>query len=71
VGHDGRDAIVIWDMNSHEKVTTLEGKGSIFQNSAFSPDGNMIGSVNLYGVLHLWCAPSWTEIAATEKAGKW
>ena len=57
VGGGGKNAIEIWDMNSREKVVVLEGNGSIFSKSAFSPDGSMIGSVNLYGVLYLWLAP--------------
>ena len=34
---------------------------------AFSPDGNVLGSVNGNGILHLWRAPSWAEIEAAER----
>ncbi len=68
-GNDGKRAITIWDVNSQQEVTTLEGKGLNFSNAAFSPDGNTIGARNRNGVLHLWRAPSWAEIEATERVG--
>ena len=46
----------------------LEGQESVFNRTAFSPDGNVIGSMNNKGVLHLWRAPSWPDIEAAEKA---
>jgi len=49
-------------------VLTLEGQGFIFEHTAFSSDGRMIGSANVQGILHLWRAPTWTEIEAAEKA---
>ena len=51
-------------MSSHQEVLTLEGQGSSFESTAFSPDGSILGSKNAHGVLHLWRAPSWTEIEA-------
>jgi eukaryotic-like serine/threonine-protein kinase len=70
VSGGGNNAIGIWDIDSGEKVGALEGKGSLFQFSACSPDGSMMGSLSLYGVLHLWRAPSWAEIAAAEAKEK-
>ena len=69
-GNDGKRAITIWDVNSQQEVATLDGKGLIFSNAAFSPDGNTIGARNLNGVLHLWRAPTWAEIEAAERAGQ-
>ena len=51
-------------MESREELLTLEGEGSRFYRTAFSPDGNDLGSMNQAGVLHLWRAPSWAEIEA-------
>jgi len=67
-GGDGEEAMKLWDVNSRQVVTTLRGQGSLFYNAAWSPDGNTIGARNLKGVLHLWRAPSWEEIAAKEAA---
>jgi WD40 repeat protein len=65
-GSNGQEAVKIWDVDSHETVATLEGRGSLFVFAAFSPDGNTIGARNLKGVLYLWRAPSWEEIEARE-----
>jgi hypothetical protein len=40
----------------------------MFAMTAFSPDGNALGSKNANGILHLWRAPSWEEIERQEKA---
>jgi WD40 repeat protein len=67
VGSNGNEAIKLWDLDSLQEVLTLEGQGSVFSSTAFSPDGNSIASVNLHGSLQLWRAPSWPEIAASDK----
>jgi WD40 repeat protein len=66
-GGDGREAIKIWDMDSHEDLATLEGPGSLYSNTRFSPDGNMIAARNWNGMLIVWRAPSWGEIEADEQ----
>ncbi len=33
----------------------------------FPRDGNVLGSINRSGLLHLWRAPSWEEIEEAEK----
>jgi WD40 repeat protein len=66
-GGDGREAIKIWDPESHEDLATLQGKGSLMSNVRFSPDGNSIAARNWNGMLEVWRAPSWAEIEATEK----
>ena len=38
--------------------------------SQFSPDGHALMAINEFGVLHLWRAPSWAEIAAAEAKEK-
>ena len=67
-GSNGKEAIKIWDLNSHEEVATLEGKGSYFASTSFSPDGNALGARNWNGILHLWRAPTWGEIEAADQA---
>jgi len=48
----------------------LEGTGSIFNPTAFSPDGNALGTLSTEGILHVWQAPSWAEINAAEAREK-
>jgi len=71
-GSAGKEAIKLWDVESHEELLTLEGQGSMFGPSAFSPDGSVLGSMSGNGVLHLWRAPSWSRIEGAEnEAGEW
>jgi serine/threonine protein kinase/WD40 repeat protein len=67
-GSTGKDAIKVWDVESHEALLSLEGQGSVFDSVAFSPDGNVLGAANRQGLLHLWRAPSWAEIETPEQA---
>jgi serine/threonine protein kinase/WD40 repeat protein len=66
IGGNGSEAIKLWDMESFEELVTLQAQGSIFQSSAFSPDGSVLGSSNQQGILHLWRAPSLAEINQRE-----
>jgi WD40 repeat protein/serine/threonine protein kinase/class 3 adenylate cyclase len=69
LGSNGNEAIKLWDVESHLELLTLEGRGSLFMAStAFSPDGNLLGSRNAQGALHLWRAPSWAELELAAKA---
>jgi WD40 repeat protein len=67
-GSNGNRPIKIWDTKSFEELISLECQGSMFDATAWSPDGNILGAWNQPGVLNLWCAPSWDEIAAQERA---
>jgi serine/threonine protein kinase/Tol biopolymer transport system component len=67
-GDGGKEAVTLWDMESHEKLLTLESRASFFEDMAFSPDGNVLAAANQRGFVHLWRAPSWAEIEAAEKA---
>jgi WD40 repeat protein len=69
-GSNGKEAVKLWDVDSHLELLTLEGKGSLFWRTTFSPDGNILGSANSQGVLHLWRAPTWDQIAAAEAVAK-
>jgi WD40 repeat protein len=62
VGGGGSEAVKIWDVKTRQELMTMEGNGSLFYRTAFSPDGNVLGSMNRNGLLHLWRAPSFTEI---------
>jgi serine/threonine protein kinase/WD40 repeat protein len=62
-GSDGREAVKIWDTQTFQELITLEGDGTAFFVTRFSPDGNWVGSLSASGNLNLWGAPSWEEIA--------
>ncbi|MCC7373183.1 MAG: serine/threonine protein kinase [Verrucomicrobiales bacterium] len=65
IGSDGMEAVQVWDTSLEQKLLTLEGQGGGFGRTEFSRDGRFLGSRGMKG-LHLWRAPSWKEIAATE-----
>jgi WD40 repeat protein len=66
VSSDAKEAVKLWETESWQEVLTLPGEGSLFHRATFSPDGNTIGVLNGHGILHLWHAPPWQEIAAAE-----
>jgi eukaryotic-like serine/threonine-protein kinase len=67
------DALKLWTVDGTEDgwqdVLTLHAEGFLFGQVVFSPDGNAVGVVS-NGVLHIWQAPSWDEIAAAEAKQK-
>jgi WD40 repeat protein len=67
-GSLGKEAIKVWDLESKLELITLEGQSARLNRTEFSPDGNILASINTRGVLHLWRAPSWAEIEVAEKA---
>ena len=70
IGSNGNEAIKLWDVESQQELLTLKGKGSMFHSTAFSPDGNVLASSNSRGILHVWRAPSFDEIARLEAQGR-
>jgi len=46
----------------------LEGQGSHFDHTQFSPGGDLLLSINSEGLLRYWRAPSISDIDATEGA---
>ena len=68
VGSDDRQAVKLWDLPSFQELVTLRGSSSAYTQTRFSPDGNLLGTMNSRGVLHVWRAPSWQEIEAEEGA---
>ena len=69
-GTSPRDAVKLWDLVAHRELLTLQGEGQYFLHLAFSPDGNTLVATSFDGIAHLWRAPSWEEIEATEKNQK-
>ena len=70
IGSGDHEAVKLWDTESWQDVFTLEGQGTGYMGVWFSPDGNTIAWGNQSGVLHVWSAPSWEEIAAAEAKEK-
>jgi WD40 repeat protein len=70
IGSNGTEAVKLWDVESRQELLALKGQGSVFNSSAFSPDGNVLGAKNWHDLLHLWRVPSWAEIETVEKEGK-
>ena len=62
------NVVYLWDVAARRNVLALPGQGTGFGFVQFSPDGHALLAVNGDGLLHLWRAPSWEEIAAAEKA---
>ncbi|HUD45500.1 MAG TPA: protein kinase [Candidatus Baltobacteraceae bacterium] len=64
---NGNQVLRLWDTQSWQQVITLEGQPNKFPTfAAFSPDGNIVGTMDGRGVVQLWRAPSWEQITATE-----
>lgn len=61
-------AVRLWDTKSLKNVLTFPGDSDDFHDLAFSPDGNVIGALNMAETLYLWRAPSWRTIHAVEQS---
>ena len=61
------EAAKLWDVDSRQELVTLEGEGSALRPTAFSADGDAIGSLSEQGRLQIWRAPAWAQIEAAEK----
>jgi len=70
IGSNGNEAIKLWDVESLQELLTLKGQGSMFNSVTFSPDGNVLASANSQGILHIWRAPSFEDIARVEMQGR-
>ena len=66
IGGNGKEAVKLLDVTSCQELLTLEAEGSSYIKTEFSPDGNILASMNAQGLLRLWRAPAWTEIEAAE-----
>ncbi len=70
LGSNAKEAVKLWDVQSRQELLTLEGQGSKFDSTAFSPDGNLIGACNSRGLLHLWTTPTLDEIDKLSHPGR-
>ncbi len=66
IGSNGNEAIKLWDVESLQELLTLKGQGSMFNSTSFSPEDSLLASSNSRGILHIWSAPSFEEIARLE-----
>jgi hypothetical protein len=41
--------VKLWDIQSLQELVTLRGEGSAFSQTRFSPDGNLLGTMNYRG----------------------
>jgi WD40 repeat protein len=67
-GGGGFEAVRLWDLENGQPLFTLEVQATVLEETAFSPDGNLLGSRSAPGLLHLWRAPSWQEIELAARA---
>jgi len=49
LGGNRKEALKLWDVASYQELLTLEAEGSGYSRTAFSSDGNVIGSMNRQG----------------------
>jgi WD40 repeat protein len=70
IGSNGSEAIKLWDVECLQELLTLKGQGSMFNSTTFSPDGNVLASCNSQGILHIWRAPPFEDIARVEAQGR-
>jgi WD40 repeat protein len=56
----------LWDVETWQEVLTLSASGSRISGLKFSPDGRHLLAINDAGLVYLWTAPTWEEIAAEE-----
>jgi hypothetical protein len=67
VGGDAREAVKLFDTETHEELLNLTATGSQFGSIAFAQDGNILGARDQNGEVNLWRAPSSAEITAVEQ----
>lgn len=63
----GKETVKLWSVESHQELLTLESQESRFVQSAFSPDGSVLGALSMEGHLHLWQARMPAQIEAEER----
>jgi WD40 repeat protein len=70
VGGGWTHAVQLFDVASGQLVFNIGCLGSMFWPTRFSPDGNVLASMNHQGVLYFWRAPTFDEIKAQDKAAQ-
>jgi WD40 repeat protein len=64
------NVVKLWNLALGQEVATLKGHQTEIGAVAFSPDGKTLASRSLDGVIKLWRAPTFAEIAAREHASQ-
>jgi WD40 repeat protein len=66
----GSEPIKVWDTSNWEEIISVGVPGTAFIDPRFLPDGNTLAAIDTSEMVHLWRAPSWTEIRAAESHGQ-
>ena len=70
VGMGLQPALRVWDYSIERDLISLKSVGEFTGWTGFSPDGNTLLGLSWTGVVDLYRAPSWDEIAAEERTEK-
>ncbi|MBN9691120.1 MAG: protein kinase [Verrucomicrobia bacterium] len=71
-GASGLESLRVWDLETLQPVLQLPSETMLIYPLRFTPDGNTIWGVGVYGDLVTWTAPDWNEIHRTEtKTADW
>ena len=65
------ETIRIWDMDSGENKSTLEGNGGWVSSVSFSPDGKKIASGSEDGIIRIWDTDSGEKTSTLEGHAGW
>jgi len=57
-------SILVFDLQSHQRVMTLDSVGDTRRFARFAANGNVIRAEDEAGIIYGWRAPSWAEIEA-------
>ncbi len=49
------ELIIVWDMNTHKKISQFEGHNDTITSVCMSADGNMIISASKDSTIRFWC----------------
>lgn len=56
------NTISLWDMDSHQKIQSLEGHEGIIQDLAFSPNGQLLASASYDKTARLWDVETFKQV---------
>jgi WD40 repeat protein/DNA-binding SARP family transcriptional activator len=67
IGTEGPPTVIFVDVRTGKELGRVTAKGSV-QDIDFSPDGKLLASADLTGVVHLWNVAHQTDVAALPSA---